>query len=114
MIKFTQDEYKDYTGENLSTKLTPDTDGKNVQRFIDFNCREIDDYIRSIDVNMLKVGYDKLTSFQIERIKEACIVHSLERYNYGTVYYDESGLPKEIAISKRAKRLLSDILYRGV
>lgn len=115
IVKFTPQEFFETTGENLPNILpkTPHTTSSKV--FIDFTCREVDNYLRKNDVRIFKDGLEGLSEFQIETIKEACIYHALYRIEVGKVYYDQqSGMPKELPLSETTKDILNQIIYRGI
>ncbi len=114
MIKFTEQEYFEKTGTDLSSVLEKDPDSKQAKRFIDYNCRVIDNYIRKFNPNIFKWGYDKLSNFQVETIKQAAMEYTLFVYNVGSTYIDENGLPKKIPISEDVKDILRPLLYRGI
>lgn len=114
MIKFTEQEYFEKTGTDLSSVLAKDPDSKQAKRFIDYNCRVIDNYIRKFNPSIFKRGYDKLSEFQIKTIKEAAMEYTLFVYNVGNTYVDDSGLPKRIPMSEDVKDILQPLLYRGI
>ena len=115
IVRFTTQEFFETTGENLPDILpkTPHTTSSKV--FIDFICREVNNYLRKRDIRLFKNGIEELSEFQIETIKEAAIQHALDRIETGKVYYDQqTGMPKEIPISQTVKDILTVLIYRGI
>jgi len=115
MITFTQQEYFQFSGEDLSEILpkTPHSDQADI--FINFVCKEIDRYIKRRNIRLFKNGYDDLSEFQTEKIKEACLTHAMDRLMVGKTYYDEATkLPKTIPVSDTVKDILMPLIYRGV
>ena len=113
MITFTKEEFFEKHGVNLDEKLDPDDDSKHVSRFIDFICREIDKYLRRYNPRLMRLGYDKLSEYQIETIKEGCMQHGLNVYQTGHTFIDESGIPKIIPLLDDVKDILRPLIYRG-
>lgn len=115
IIKFTEQDYFDFAGENLSTILPKTPHSDQADLFINFVCKEIDRYIRKNNLRLLKDGISELSDFQKETIKEACITHAMDRIMTGKTYYDEvTKLPKTIPISETVKDILRPLIYRGV
>jgi len=115
MITFTEQEYFEFSGESLSTILpkTPHSDQAEV--FINFVCKEIDRYIKRRNVRLFRNGYEDLSDFQEEAIKEACLTHAMDRLMTGKTYYDETTkLPKTIPLSETVRDILTPLIYRGV
>lgn len=114
MIIFTEQEYFDYTGTNLSEVLPKDADSKQASRFIIKVCKDVDKFIRRYNAKLFFRGYDNLTEYQSTLIKEACIEHALFVYNTGSYLVDENGMPKKIPVSDEVKDILRPLLYRGL
>lgn len=115
IIKFTEQEYFKFSGEKLSEVLpkTPHTDQADI--FIDFVCKEIDRYLKRVNIRLLRDGIESLSDFQKETIKEACLNHAMDRLMTGKTYYDENTKsPKLISISESVKEILNPLIYRGI
>lgn len=113
MITFTTEEFFSKYGISLDEQLEQDNDSKHVSRFIDFICREIDKYLRRYSPRLMRLGYNRLSEYQIETIRDACMQHALNVYQTGHTFIDETGIPKVIPLLEDVKDILRPLIFRG-